>query len=137
MLLRGAALIQFRSNSINRSATALAALVRVSLTVGRREFYVNVSRIEPIFHLEILAGSLPCSSPEKKWFLLLVKLAKETLIAVKAPLLKTFFNVILEERAWHLCPSFETAERLRQRLKRALEVYRCARDSLSTHVKQE
>lgn len=129
MLFCGATLIQFRSNSINRSAMALAALVRVSLTVYRREFYVNVSRIEPIFHLETLAGSLPCSRPEKKWLLLLARLARETIIAVRAPL--------CHERSWGLVPSRESALHLRQRLKRAMEVYRCTRDSLSTHVKPE
>lgn len=137
MILRGAALIQFRSNSISRSATALAALVRVSLTFLRREIYVNVSRIEPIFHLETLAGSLPCSRPEKKWLLLLARLARETLIAVRTPSCHELFDPVRGKNVWGLQSSWEHALHLRQRLKRALEVYRCARDSLSTHVKPE
>lgn len=119
-------LIYFRSNSINRSASALAALIRVSLTIQRKDIYVNIARIEPMFHLERLAGSLACSDPDKKWILLLVKLARETVVAVIAPSVEESFNPILGKAAWELWPSPETALQLHQRLIQALKLYRCA-----------
>lgn len=122
-------IIYFRSSSISISISALAALIRVSLTLDRRELYVSVSRTEPIFHLETLARPLSCSDPEKKWLLLLVRLARETVTAVREPSLQVLFDPVLGENARQLCPSPKTVLLLRQRLIRALTVYRCALDS--------
>lgn len=136
MILRGVALIQLRSNSINRSASALAALVRVSLTYNGTEIDVYGSHITPISHLETLAGSLPCSRSENKWFIILSRLARKRLIAVRRLSCHDFLGPV-GKVFWGIQPPREHALRLRQRLRRALKVYRCARDSLSTHVKPE
>lgn len=105
------------------------ALIRVSLSGGRREIYVNISHIEPIFHLETLAASFVSSHTEKNLFLLLAKLARETVVAVRAPSIGLTFNRDLWNIVLQLWPSPETAERLRDRLKRVLELYRCATPS--------
>lgn len=89
-----------------------------------------MSRIEPIFHLETLAGSLPSSHPGKIWFLLLVKLARETVIAVKMPSVNKSFDPVLGKAVLQLWPSSEIALDLRQRLIHAFEAYRCVFDSL-------
>lgn len=39
-------------------------------------FYVAIAAVEPIFHLETLANALDDSNPEKKYFLLLVGVAR-------------------------------------------------------------
>lgn len=114
-----------------KSASALAALIRVSLTLQRKEIFVIVSRIEPVFHLETLAGSRTCSEPENKWFLLLVRLARETLVTVKRPPFDETFDLVLGTVVSQLWPTPETALHLRRRFIRALKVYRCALDSLS------
>lgn len=119
-------LVPFRSNSIYKSASAVAALIRVALSHPRRELYVNVSRIESIFHLETLARSIACSNPEKKWLLLLSRLARETVIAVRVPPAQEMFDPVLGKEVRQLWPSSKTALLLRQRLIRALHVYRCA-----------
>lgn len=129
--------IYFRSSSISIAASALAALIRVSLTLDRRELYVSVSRTEPIFHLETLARSLFCSDPEKKWLLLLFRLARETVTAVREPSLQELFDPVLGGNARQLCPSPKTALLSRQRLIRALKMHRCAVDSFSIHNKPE
>lgn len=127
MFLRGKTikLNHIRSTSISKSASALAALIRVSLTVFRQDIYVNVSRTEPIFHLETLAGSHACSHREQKWFLLLVKLARETVIVARAPSLEEIFDPVLKKKTWQVWPSPETALLLRQTLRQALKEYRC------------
>lgn len=130
-------IIYLRLSSISIAASALAALIRVSLTLDRRELYVSVSRTEPIFHLEALTRSLSCSDPEKKWLLLLVRLARETVIAVREPSLQESFDPVLGGNARLLCPSPKTALLLRQRLIRALKMHRCAVDSFSIHNKPE
>lgn len=123
----------FRSNSIDRSACALAALIRVSMTPysGCSRIYSKVSRIDPISQLETLAVSLPCSHPDRKWFLLLVKLARETVIVVgkRRPDEKSS-DLVSEKGVWQVRPSPEAAQNLRQRLKQVLMAYRCALDFL-------
>lgn len=47
-----------------------------------REFYHAVAEVEPIFHLESLANALDDSNPEKKYFLLLVGLARAQLLFI-------------------------------------------------------
>lgn len=98
----------------------------MSLIVYHREIFVNVSHIEPIFHLETLATAYKHPEPEKKWFLLLVKLARETLIAVRIPsrLIRWPFDPFLGKTAYQLLPSDENVLRLRQRLLRVLEIYK-------------
>lgn len=116
-----------RSNSIDRSAFALAALIRVSLAQLRREIYINISCIEPVFHLETLTGSLPCSHPDRKWLLLLVGLARGTVVAVKKPLVHEALGLetpVLEKDISQVWPSPETARSSRQRLIQALKAYR-------------
>lgn len=122
---------------MNLSASALAALIRVSLTLDRRELYVNASRTENIFHLETLARSLSCSEPEKKSLLLLVKLARETVTAVRVPSIKEFFDPVLGKNVQQLWTSPGTALSLRRRLIGALKVYRCVLDSPTTYDKPE
>lgn len=117
----------FRSDSINRSALALAALIRVSLSVARREAYDNVSRIEPIFHLETPAMSLDCSHPEKMFFLLLVKLARATLTAIRDStiFIEDVFDPFYDCMFSQLRPSSRQASDLRRRLRRVLDLYKC------------
>lgn len=122
-------IVLYRSKSIYRSASALTALICVSLSGGRREIYVNISHIESIFHLETLAASFVSSHTEKNLFLLLAKLARETVVAVRAPSIGLTFDRDLWNIVLQLWPSPETAERLRDRLKRVLELYRCATPS--------
>lgn len=43
------------------------------------QFYVAIAAVEPIFHLKTLANTLDDSNPEKKYFLLLVGLARAQL----------------------------------------------------------
>lgn len=119
-------IIQLRSNSTHKAASALAALIRVALSRRRREIFVNVSHTEPIFQLEALAGSLACSIPEKMWYLFLVKLARETCIAVRKPLYHLEFDPVVGGDICQISPSPKTALNLRQRLIRALKAYRCA-----------
>lgn len=65
--------------------------------------------MEPIFHLESVALALDNSRPEKKFTLLLVKVAKANIIALEA------------------CqPSAELAQDVRQRLLRLVEAGRYA-----------
>lgn len=85
-----------------------------------------MSRIESIFQLETLAASRDCSDPEKKYFLLLVRLARETVVAVREPSLQTSLDLVLGKHVLVLWPAPKTARLLRQRLIRALEEYRCA-----------
>lgn len=74
-----------RSDSLYRSAAALSALFRLaaSWTILYNEFFVSVAAVEPIFHLESLANALDDSNPEKKYFLLLVGLARAQLHFIK------------------------------------------------------
>lgn len=132
-------LIHFRSDSINRSALALAALIRVSLSIDRREVYDHVSRIEPIFHLETLAGSLVCSHPEKMFFLLLVKLARATLTANReaGDLLEEFFDPFHDRATLQLTPLLRQASDLRRRLRRVLDLYKCVPPSLLSRLNIE
>lgn len=124
------ALICSRSNSLYRSASALAALIRVSLCVILIEIYCGISRIEPIFHLETLTRSLHCLHPEKKYFSLLAKLARVTVIAVREPSLEEIFDPFFGNEVLQLSPSPETALRFRHRLIRTLMLYRKAHKSL-------
>lgn len=100
--------------------------------MSRREIYVNVSRIERIFHLESLAGSLARSDPEKQWFLFLVKLAGESIIALRNPPATKIFDPVVGKNIFQLWPSSETALGFRQRLMRVLKAYRCAAIIIST-----
>lgn len=125
-------LIHFRSDSINRSALALAALIRVSLAINRREVYDNVSRIEPIFHLETLLRSLDCSHPEKMFFLLLVKLARATLTVIRHTydFVEHVFDPFYDCMHLQLTPLLRQASDLRRRLRRVLNMYKCVLPSL-------
>lgn len=70
-------IMYLRSDSLYRSAAALSALIRLSTTwFMYGHFYVSVAAVEPIFHLETLANALDDSNPEKKYFFLLVGLAR-------------------------------------------------------------
>lgn len=76
----------FRSNSVHRSAAAVAALLRLSMTSHDYDsFYRSVAVVEPIFHLETLAKALCNSHPEKIFYLLLLNLARAQLILFRAP----------------------------------------------------
>lgn len=100
----------------------------MSISTNRREIYISVANLEHIFHLETLAGSLACSDPEKKWFLLLTKLARQSLIIVKRPIVRMCIDPdqiqVEESLNLYLRPFFEKALYLRQRLTRVLKIYR-------------
>lgn len=64
-----------RSGSLYRSAAALFALVRLSISLYG-DFYVAIAAVEPIFHLETLVNALHDSNPEKGYFLILLGLAR-------------------------------------------------------------
>lgn len=69
-----------RSNSLYRSAAALSALIRLTTSWSLYgHFYISVAAVEPIFHLESLANALDDANPEKKYFLLLIGLARAQL----------------------------------------------------------
>lgn len=114
----------------------MAALVRVSLTNSRKDIYVNVSQIEPIFHLETLTGPLDCSDPEKKWFRLLIKLARTTVVTLREPdgLLELVFDPFLKTAEDQLWPTLDQAQDLRHRLIRVLESYKCVLSLLTLKV---
>ena len=74
-----------RANSANRSATALAALLHLSMSwnddVNRLpEFYCAVARVEPIFHLEKLVQDMDESCVEKSIFLSLAGIARAQVV---------------------------------------------------------
>lgn len=66
-----------RSMSVGRSALALSVL---TISSGWHDeyadFFIGISKIEPIFHLESVVMTLDDARPEKKFTLLLIKLAK-------------------------------------------------------------
>lgn len=64
----------YRSNSIYRSAAALAALLRLCSCPAFRRFFRLVSDAEPIFQLEKMKDLH--ESPKKMLFLSLVKLGR-------------------------------------------------------------
>lgn len=101
-----------RSDSYNRCAAAVAALIRISdLDKGHvmgSFFLAAVAQAEPITHLEGLANSLQDFHPEKKYYTLLSGLAQATVI----------LNVQSQ-------PSLELAQLLRRRFFSVLELCRC------------
>lgn len=103
----------------------MAALIRVSLSAVLREVYVNLSCEDYISNLENLAGSLARSHPEKKYFLLLARLARETLIGVKVPTTQMLLDPFSGGTVEQLWPSSDQAQGLHQRLVQVLELYRC------------
>lgn len=69
--------IRPRSNSLYRSAAALAALINLSTAWSLYTlFYESIAAVEPIFRLEDLSSNLRDSHPEKKYFLSLIRLAR-------------------------------------------------------------
>lgn len=75
-----------RSESVYRSAAALAALVRLCMSnYDFNEFYISVAAVEPIFHLDSLVKALDESHPKKKLFLSLTTLARVPLHFIKNP----------------------------------------------------
>lgn len=97
----------------------------MSLSAVLREVYVNLSFEDYISNIESLAGSLARSHPEKKYFLLLARLARETLIGVKVPTTQMLLDPFSGGTVEQLWPSSDQAQGLRQRLVRVLELYRC------------
>ena len=76
-----------RSNNIYRSAAALATLIHASVREGyyTAPIFAGISAVEPIFHLETLAGTLDDTNPDKKPFLSLVKLGRLANIFAGSP----------------------------------------------------
>lgn len=73
-------LIGPRSNSLYRSAAALAALINLTPAwFIYTSFYETIAALEPIFRLEDLTLKLHDSHPEKKYFLSLISLARAQL----------------------------------------------------------
>lgn len=73
-------IIRPRSNSLYRSAAALAALISLSTAWALyTSFYEIIAAVEPIFRLEDLSSNLHDSHPEKKYFLSLIRLARAQL----------------------------------------------------------
>lgn len=94
--------------SIGRSALALSAFISSTLTDNFcADFFIGISKVEPIFNLESVTMALDNSRPEKRFTLLLVKLAKANVIALDPRL-----------------PSAELARDVRQRLLKLLETRR-------------
>lgn len=63
--------------SIGRSALALSILISASLNQENYAYFLTgISKVEPIFHLESVVTAQDNSRPEKRFTLLLVKLAK-------------------------------------------------------------
>lgn len=101
-----------RSDSLYRSAAALSTLIRLSMSAPLYgKFYFAVAAVEPIFDLGPLASALDDSNPEKKYFLLLVGLARARLHFVQ----RSEISEITEE----LALSF------RQKLLEILDSSRC------------
>ena len=73
-------------------------------------FFYAVSSIEPVFHLETLAGALDDENPEKMIFLSLVKLGQ-------------FFNILVGENDE---PTWDIVSETRVRLDDLLIEYRFA-----------
>lgn len=71
--------------------------------------YISVSAVEPIFHLESLANALDDSNPEKKYFLLLVGLARAHVHMIE----------------WETVITEELAHSFRQKLLEILDLSRC------------
>lgn len=69
--------------SVGRSALALSVLTILSGWHDEyADFFIGISKIEPIFHLESVVMTLDDARPEKKFTLLLIKLAKANVIAL-------------------------------------------------------
>lgn len=101
-----------RSESVYRSAAALAALVRLCMSnYDYNEFYISVAAVEPIFHLDSLVKALDDSHPKKKLFLSLTTIARVPLHFIKNP--KQFKS------------HSEFAHTLRQSLLKIFELCRC------------
>ena len=108
-----------RSYSVYRAAAALTALVHLAASpYGTfHNFYHEVSRTEPIFHLESLVRPLEDSNPEKVYFLCLIDLAKLRLIpfnetrhppsAEEAVFLRRRLLVILDSCQYVFLSSFD------------------------------
>lgn len=94
--------------SIGRSALALSVFISSTLTNNFcADFFIGISKVEPIFNLESLTTTLDNSRPEKRFTLLLVQLAKANVIALDSRL-----------------PSAELARDVRQRLLQLVEARR-------------
>lgn len=74
----GKRLTPYRSNSIYRSAAALAALIHLNNLHHEYAYFVwSVHQVEPLFHLQTLASALDDSNTEKKFLATLITLACE------------------------------------------------------------
>lgn len=76
--------------------------------------------------------SLDCSHPEKMFFVLLVKLARATLTAIRdaGDLVKEVFDPYYDCATLQLTPLLRQASDLRRRLRRVLNMYKCVLPSL-------
>lgn len=73
----------YRSSSLFNSLAALIVLMRLAmLNRDLATFYINIQKLEPIFHAATLVVSLSDSSIIKKYTLLLVGLAKAHAIRI-------------------------------------------------------
>ena len=74
-----------RSNSVYRSFSALAALLRFLHSLGYSDVYRSFAADGCIFKLETLARSLGDTCPEKEYLLALVNLGRAAFITTTSP----------------------------------------------------